>query len=388
MTTTTTWTDRRTTAPTGHPLLSPHDLAGLALPNRVVMAPMTRMRADHRGVPTPLMIEYYRQRAGAALIVSEGISPNIAGRHHPLQPGLDTEEQVAAWRSVTGAVHTAGGRIFAQLMHSGRNTHPANRPDGGIPVAPSAVVAPGPVHTLDGKVDPVVPRALTTEEVRRTVADHAEAARAAIRAGFDGVEIHGANGYLVHQFLADGTNLRADRYGGPVSGRIRFAVEVVEAVADAIGAHRVGLRISPGNKEGGMVERDPAPTYRALLAAIAPLGPAYLHLTDDPRYPALDDLRPRWSGTLVGNTGEHVETTQESATALVASGRADLVSVGRPYIFNPDVVERIAAGVAWAPIRGKDYHYGSGPHGYVDLPRHDAGTTLRTPAPISEKLEE
>ncbi|MFL1443928.1 oxidoreductase, partial [Nocardiopsis protaetiae] len=281
-----------------------------------------------------------------------------------------------------------GGRIFAQLMHGGRNSHPANLPGGGIPVAPAAVAAPGRVHTLDGKVDPVVPRALTAGQAREIAEGHAEAARRALRAGFDGVEIHGANSYLVHQFLADGTNPRTDRYGGSVAGRIRFAVEAVEAAADAIGAHRVGLRISPGNTEGGMVERDPAPVYRALLAALAPLGLAYLHVTDDPRFPALDDLRPRWAGTLVGNTGEHTETTRESATALVASGRADLVSVGRPYIFNPDVVERIAAGVAWTPIRGKDYHYGSGPHGYVDLPRHDAVATLRSSVSTSENIEE
>ncbi len=376
------------TAPTDHPLLTPYDLSGTPLANRVVMAPMTRLRADRDGAATPLMAEYYGQRAGAGLIVSEGIAPDPGGRIHPLQPGLDTPGQIKAWRPVTGAVHAAGGRIFAQLMHGGRNGHPANLPGGGSPVAPSAVAAPGRVHTLDGKADPVVPRALSAREARALAEGHAEAARRALRAGFDGVEIHGANSYLVHQFLADGTNLRTDRYGGPVAGRIRFAVEAVEAAADAIGAHRVGLRVSPGNREGGMAERDPAPVYRALLAALAPLGLAYLHVTDDPRYPALDDLRPRWAGTLAGNTGEHVETTRESATALVASGRADLVSVGRPYIFNPDVVERLAAGVAWAPIRGKDYHYGSGPHGYVDLPRHDAVATLRTSVSTRENAEE
>ncbi|CAL9484048.1 N-ethylmaleimide reductase [Nocardiopsis dassonvillei] len=386
MTTTTARTATHTAQT--HPLLTPHDLSGLTLPNRVVMAPMTRLRADRDGVPTPLMAEYYRQRAGAGLIVSEGIAPEPGGRIHPLQPGLDTAGQIEAWRPVTGGVHAAGGRIFAQIMHGGRNSHPANLPGDRTPVAPSAVAAPGRVHTLGGKADPVAPRALTARQARDLAEGHAEAARRALRAGFDGIEIHGANSYLVHQFLADGTNLRTDRYGGSVAGRIRFAVEAVEAAADAIGAHRVGLRISPGNPEGGMVERDPAPVYRALLAALAPLGLAYLHVSDDPRYPALDDLRPRWAGTLVGNTGEHVETTQESATALVASGRADLVSVGRPYIFNPDVVERIAAGVAWTPIRGKDYHYGSGPHGYVDLPRHDEVATLRMSVSTSENIEE
>lgn len=358
----------RTTADT---LLDAYALPGLVLPNRVVMAPMTRLRADRRSVPRPVMAEYYAQRAGAGLIVSEGIAPSPTGQQYLTQPGLFTEEQVEAWRQVTGAVHEAGGRIFAQIMHAGRNGHPANRLDGGLPLAPSAVRKPGTLHTLDGRVDTVVPRAMTVAEVRQAVTDHADAARAAIRAGFDGVEIHGANSYLPHQFLADNTNLRTDRYGGDLVGRIRFAVEVTEAVVDAVGAHRVGLRVAPGNPEGGMVEKDPAPVYRGLLAAVDPLGLAYLHVTDDPVYPALDDLRSRWSGTLMGNTGEHETTTPESAARLVSEGRADLVSVGRPYISNPDVVERVAAEVAWAPIRERDFHYTSGPRGYVDYPRHD-----------------
>ena len=358
----------RTTADT---LLDAYALPGLVLPNRVVMAPMTRLRADRRSVPRPVMAEYYAQRAGAGLIVSEGIAPSPTGQQYLTQPGLFTEEQVEAWRQVTGAVHEAGGRIFAQIMHAGRNGHPANRLDGGLPLAPSAVRKPGTLHTLDGRVDTVVPRAMTVAEVRQAVTDHADAARAAIRAGFDGVEIHGANSYLPHQFLADNTNLRTDRYGGDLVGRIRFAVEVTEAVVDAVGAHRVGLRVAPGNPEGGMVEKDPAPVYRGLLAAVDPLGLAYLHVTDDPVYPALDDLRSRWSGTLMGNTGEHETTTPESAARLVSEGRADLVSVGPPSINNPDVVERVAAEVAWAPIRERDFHYTSGPRGYVDYPRHD-----------------
>lgn len=257
-------------------------------------------------------------------------------------------------------------------MHAGRNGHPDNRPDGGLPVAPSAVPTTEPVHTVDGKVAPVVPRALTTDEIRDTVTEFADAARAAVRAGFDGIEIHGANSYLVHQFLADNTNLRADRYGGDIAGRIRFAVEVVRATADAIGPQRVGLRIAPGNPEFEMAEHNPAPVYRELLRVIDPLGLAYLHVTDNPDYPALADLRPRWSGSLVGNTGEHEETTAQSATRLVAEGRADLVSVGRGYISNPDVVERIAAGVRWSPIREKEFHYTSGPR--------DTWTTPNTPA--------
>ena len=354
-----------------NPLLAPYTLGPLHLPNRVVMAPMTRLRADLDGVPGDLMTTYYAQRAGAGLIVSEGIAPSTAGQQFLTEPGLYSAAQVEGWKRVTDAVHEAGGRIFAQLMHTGRSGHPANRPDGGTPVAPSAVTRTDPVHTLDGKVAPVAPRALTLREITETVSDYAASARAALRAGFDGVEIHGANGYLPHQFLADNTNLRTDAYGGGTAGRVRFPVEVTEAVADAVGAERVGLRLSPGNSEFEMVEHDPAPVYRELLRQISPLGLAYLHVTEDPRHPALAEARRDWPGALVGNTGEHEVTTPESAAALVAEGRSDLVSVGRPYIANPDVVERVAAGVPWAAIREKNFHYTSGARGYVDYPRHN-----------------
>ncbi|MBB6174515.1 N-ethylmaleimide reductase [Nocardiopsis mwathae] len=358
------------TAATGtrSPLLTPAAIAGTELPNRIVMAPMTRLRADTRGVPQPVMADYYAQRAGAGLIVSEGIAPSVRGQLFLNEPGLFTEEQIAGWRRVTDAVHAADGRIFAQIMHAGRNGHPANRLDGGTPEAPSAVATTRPLHTLGGKVDPVTPRAMTTADIRTTIDDHADAARAALRAGFDGVEIHSANGYLAHQFLADNTNVRTDAYGGGPADRARFAIELTEAVADAVGADRVGLRVAPGNPENELVEADPAPVYRALLAAVDPLGLAYLHVTDDPGYPALDDLRPRWSGTLIGNTGEHEETTRESAERLIREDRADLVSFGRPFISNPDLPARIADGVPWAPIREKNFHYTSGPRGYVDYP--------------------
>ncbi|WP_110050888.1 alkene reductase [Nocardiopsis sp. L17-MgMaSL7] len=353
------------------PLLDTYELGRLRLPNRVVMAPMTRLRADRDGVPGALMATYYAQRASAGLIISEGAAPSVEGQQYLTEPGLYSEAQVEGWRRVTDAVHAEGGRIFAQIMHAGRGGHPANRPDGGTPVAPSVVPRTDPVHTLDGKAAPVAPRELTLREIAGTVASYADAARAAVRSGFDGVEIHGANGYLPHQFLADNTNRRTDAYGGGTSGRIRFPVEVTEAVADAVGADRVGLRLSPGNRQFEMVERDPAPVYRELLRQVAPLGLAYLHVTDDPAHPALAEARRDWHGTLVGNTGEHRATTQEGAAALIAGGHADLVSVGRPYISNPDVVERLAAGVPWSVIREKDFHYASGPRGYVDYPRHD-----------------
>ncbi|MGW5876643.1 alkene reductase [Nocardiopsis terrae] len=354
-----------------NPLLDTYELGSLRLPNRVVMAPMTRLRADRSGVPGDLMAAYYAQRAEAGLIVSEGIAPDVPGQQYLTEPGLYTDAQVRGWRRVTDAVHAAGGRIFAQLMHAGRSGHPANRPDGGTPVGPSAVPRTDPVHTLDGKVAPAAPRAMSVREISETVAAYADAARAALRAGFDGVEIHGANGYLPHQFLADNTNLRTDAYGGGTSGRVRFPVEVTEAVADAVGADRVGLRISPGNSQFEMVEHDPAPVYRELLRLVSPLGLAYLHVTEDPARTVLARARRLWEGTLVGNTGEHEETTAESATSLVAEGRADLVSVGRPYIANPDVVGRLAARVPWAAIREKDFHYTTGPRGYVDYPGHN-----------------
>ncbi|ASU81662.1 alkene reductase [Nocardiopsis gilva YIM 90087] len=350
------------------PLLTSADLAGTELPNRIVMAPMTRLRADTSGVPQPIMAQYYAQRASAGLIVSEGISPSVRGQQYLTEPGLFSEEQVAGWTPVTAAVHAAGGRIFAQIMHAGRNGHPDNRIDGGQPEAPSAVPLTRPLHTLDGKIDPVMPRAMTTADIRAAIDDHAAAARAALRAGFDGVEIHSANSYLPHQFLADNTNLRDDAYGGSPTAHARFVVELTEAVADAVGADRVGLRIAPGNPENEITEADPAPVYRALLSAVDPLGLAYLHVTDNPDYPALDDLRPRWRGTLIGNTGEHEATTRESAERLIRDRRADLVSVGRPFISNPDLPERVAAGIAWAPIREKNFHYTSGPRGYIDYP--------------------
>ncbi|GAA3737531.1 N-ethylmaleimide reductase [Spinactinospora alkalitolerans] len=350
------------------PLLAPYALAALDLPSRVVMAPMTRFRADRRGVPTPMMAVYYAQRASAGLIVSEGVWPSVQGQQYLTEPGLATDEQVAAWRTVTDAVHAAGGRVFAQIMHAGRNGHPANRIDGGTPLAPSAVPLTAPMHTLEGKRAPVAPRAMSTAEVGQAAADHAAAARNALRAGFDGVEIHGANSYLPHQFLADNTNLRGDAYGGTAVNRARFVIELAEAVADAVGAERVGLRLAPGNPENEMVEADPAPVYRTALAAIDRLGLAYLHLTDGADYPALADLRPHWSGALVGNTGEHEVTTLESAERLISERGADLVSIGRPYIATPDLTERIAAGVPWSLPEG-DFHYGAGERDYIDYPR-------------------
>ncbi|WP_030270332.1 alkene reductase [Streptomyces sp. NRRL B-24484] len=343
-------------------------LGGRRLASRLVMAPMTRSRAYGPGAePTELMATYYAQRAGAGLVVTEGIQPSPVGQGYPDTPGLHTAGQVEAWRQVTDAVHREGGVIFAQLMHTGRIGHPSLLPDGLVPVAPSAVAAPGQVFTHEGPQDFVTPRELTDAEIRRTVADFAAAARNAIEAGFDGVEIHGANGYLVHQFLAPNTNLRTDGWGGGPQGRIRFAVEVVTAVAEAIGGDRVGLRISPGNPYNGIAEDDPREVYEALLDGIAGLDLAYLHLLEGPDRDLTARLRKAWQGTFVLNPFTHPAATGPEALALVEDGTADMIAYGALFLANPDLPARLAAG---GPFNTPDpaTFYGGDHRGYTDYP--------------------
>ncbi|MYT32951.1 MULTISPECIES: alkene reductase [unclassified Streptomyces] len=350
-------------------LLTPFSSTELALTNRMVMSPMTRFRAEEDGTPLPIVADYYRQRAGAGLIITEGIWPSRRGQSGWRIPGLESERQVAGWRHVTEAVHATGGRIFAQLMHGGRQGHPRSRILGDLPAGPSPVPVPGPVHVKDGKAAPVTPREMTYADIHTAIADHVAGARNAIRAGFDGVELHGANSYLIHQFLADNTNLRTDPYGGDVAGRIRFPLELVRAVADEVGAGRLGLRLSPGNPQFGMEEADPAPVYRALLAHLDGLGLAYLHLTDNDRYPALADLRPRWHGTLIANVGENrTPTTREAGEAVLTTGRADLVSYGRLFITNPDLPHRFAANLPLNTHIDQPGLYSHGAAGYTDYP--------------------
>ncbi|WP_067450975.1 alkene reductase [Actinomadura macra] len=351
------------------PLLHPYEGPHLTLPNRIAMAPMTRGRADDlTGVPHPLTKDYYVQRATAGLIVTEGIYPDIHGKAGPGIPGLVTDAQVAGWREVTEAVHAAGGTIFAQLWHVGRMTHPLNLPGGATPLAPSPVrIESEQIFTDVGDVDHVTPRAITIAEIEATVAAFAAEARNAVRAGFDGVEIHGANGYLIQQFLAENTNLRTDRFGGSLDGRIRFALDVVEAVAAEIGPERVGLRISPDNPENEIAERDPRGTYRALVDAIDPLGLAYLHVIERGAYGALADLRPRWSGTLIGNFNGEEATQQRAGEEVIAAGLADVFSFGRLFISNPDLPSRFATGAPLAPYV-PELVYGGEAEGYVDYP--------------------
>ncbi|MGF1429867.1 alkene reductase [Kitasatospora sp. LaBMicrA B282] len=343
-------------------------LGGKPLSNRIAMAPMTRSRAYGPGAePTELMATYYAQRAGAGLIVTEGIQPSAVGQGYPDTPGLHTPGQVAAWRTVTDAVHREGGVIFAQLMHTGRVGHPSLLPEGLVPVGPSAVAAKGRVYTHEGPKDFVTPKELSEAELRQTITDFADAARAAVAAGFDGVEIHGANGYLIHQFLAPNTNLRSDAWGGTVEGRIRFAVEVASAVAEAIGGHRVGLRISPGNPFNDIAEENPAEVYEALLAELAGLDLAYLHLMEGPDRALTTRLRKSWPGTFVLNPFTHPEVTGPAELKLVEDGTADMIAYGALFLANPDLPARLAAG---GPFNAPDAStfYGGDHRGYTDYP--------------------
>ncbi|MDI3405135.1 alkene reductase [Streptomyces cavernicola] len=346
----------------------PIDLPGIRLASRIVVAPMTRSRATAEALPTALTAEYYAQRASAGLIVTEGVQPSVVGQGYPNTPGLHTAEQIAAWRTVTDAVHAAGGRIFAQLMHTGRIGHPDLLPEGVVNVAPSPVAADGQVYTHEGPKEFVTPRELTDAEIRATVDDFAAAARNAVEAGFDGVELHGANGYLIHQFLSPGSNLRGDDWGGSVAGRIRFAVETVKAVAEAIGPGRTAIRLSPGNPFNSIVEPEPEPTYTALVDALAPLGLAYLHVVEvEPQARKVTAvLRERFGGVFVLSPATEGPTGPESL-ALVEDGTTDVVAYGQLFLANPDLPARLQAG---GPFNSPDpsTFYGGGAAGYTDYP--------------------
>lgn len=350
-------------------LLDSYQLKDLRLPNRIVMAPMTRARATPDGLATASHATYYAQRATAGLIVSEGVQPSLRGQSNPLTPGLHTDAQVAAWRPVTDAVHANGGRIFAQIQHAGRVGHHANV--GHDPVAPSAVRLEADLYTAHGLLPAPVPRALSTAEVREEVQAFADAARRAVLAGFDGVELHGANGYFIQQFLSSNVNQRTDAYGGSVVGRIRFPIEVAEAVADAIGAHRVGIRLSPGGRIWDMVEDDVPALYTALLESLDMLGLAYLHTLDSGGEELFRQLRRTWSGAYIVNPSAGIvgdPAGQALGERWLARG-ADLVSFGRAYLANPDLVERFRSGV---PLRTaeQDTYYQGGDRGYLDYASH------------------
>lgn len=343
-------------------LWSPVTAGDLQLPHRLAMAPMTRSRAREDGVPVPSNATYYAQRASLALVITEGTQPSEDGQGYLLTPGLHNDDQVEGWREVTSAVHDAGGRVVIQLMHVGRIAHPTNTPHGRPPVAPSPAAAEGEMFTTTGAQPMSVPRALSTDEVAGVVQDFRLAAADAVAAGADGVEIHAANGYLVHQFLSSNANQRSDAYGGSVANRIRFAVEVASAVADEIGPGRTGIRISPGNTFNDIVEGDTAELYEALVSALAPLGLAYLHILQLGEENVLDSLRAAWPGVLMLNRpGADLATR----VADLEAGRADVISVGTMALANPDLVERVRNGVQLNQPDPASF-YGGTDAGYLD----------------------
>ncbi|WP_318213126.1 alkene reductase [Streptomyces sp. SCL15-6] len=345
-------------------------LGPLTLPNRLVMAPLTRNRAEADGTPTPLMATYYAQRASAGLIVAEAATPNAVGQTYPNITAIHTARHVSGWRRVTDAVRAAGGGgMFLQLQHGGRVGHPAT--SGLTPVAPSPVPLPETIFTPDGHRPAVVPREMTAEDIRTTVADFVRAARNALDAGFEGVEVHSANGHLLHQFLARNTNLRTDGYGGSIEGRIRFTAEVTEAVAAEIGADRVGLRVSPGNTVNGIAEGETEEIYPALTERLGRLGLAYLHLVfADPQAPVFRKIRAGWPGTLVANPvlEEISGPAIEAASARLLEAGADLIALGRPFLANPDLVTRLRLGAPLNQVRDRYLMYVGGATGYTDYP--------------------
>ncbi|MFF5211743.1 alkene reductase [Streptosporangium sp. NPDC000396] len=342
---------------------TPFKLGALELPNRLVMAPMTRSRAYVEGIPSSLTALYYAQRASAGLIVTEGAQPSPAGKGYMNTPGLHTDEQVAGWREVTDAVHAAGGRIFAQIMHTGRIGHPDNT--GALPVAPSAVRPATQIFTPNGMQDIPTPVELSTGKVEATIGDFVDAARRAVDAGFDGVELHGANGYLIHQFLSQNANLRDDRFGGSVDGRIRFAVEAARAVAEAIGASRVGIRLSPGTGAQEVVEDDAHEVYPALVSALSEIGLAYLHLIAGGSDELYERVRALWPNTLIVNDPSLADPA-DAASHWLGRG-ADLVSLGRAFLANPDLPLRLRLG---ASLNEPDFTtaFGGDHRGYTDYP--------------------
>lgn len=352
-------------------LFDPIKLGAVAAPNRVLMAPLTRGRATRDHVPTALMKTYYAQRAAAGLILTEATGISREGLGWPYAPGLWTEGQVEGWKPVTAGVHGAGGRIFAQLWHMGRLVH-SSFLGGAAPVSASATTAPYKAHTYDGRQPYDEARALGRDEIPRVVGDYVAAARNAITAGFDGVQIHAANGYLIDQFLRDGSNLRRDDYGGPVESRVRLLGEVTAAVAGAVGAERTAVRLSPNGDSQGVNDGDPRRLFAAAAAVLSALGIAFLELREPgfegtfgkaevaPVHPV---IRAAFAGPLVLNSDYDFARAQKAIDA----GEADAITFGRTFLANPDLVERLRIG---APLNPDDMStwYGRGPQGYTDYP--------------------
>ena len=352
-------------------LLSPYKLSNLELPNRIVMAPLTRNRAGVGNVPGPLNATYYAQRASAGLIIAEATQVSPQGLGYPATPGIHSPEQVAGWKLVTDAVHQEDGRIFLQLWHVGRISHPDLQPDGMLPVAPSAITPRGEAATYEGMKPFVTPRALETSEIPGIVEQYRQGAKNALEAGFDGVEIHGANGYLLDQFLRDGTNQRTDEYGGSIENRARLLLEVTEAVVGVWGAQRVGVRLSPSGTFNDMHDSNPLETFGYATEALNRFGLAYLHIVEvteaDLRHGGTEVptsyLRDRFTGTLMVNAGYD----RDRGNAVIAKKEADLVSFGTLFLANPDLPRRFALK---APLNQPDpiTFYGGTEKGYTDYP--------------------
>ncbi len=354
-------------------LFNPITIGRHELPNRIFMAPMTRNRAPDT-IPNTLMKTYYGQRAEAGLIITEGSQISTQGVGYPATPGIHTDAQVAGWKAITDAVHENGGHVFCQLWHCGRVSHPDLQRDGALPVAPSPIAPAGEVMTYAGPKPFVAPRALELKEIPGIVADYAHAADCALRAGFDGVEIHGANGYLIDQFLRDGSNQRSDAYGGPVENRVRFLLEVVEAVSGACGADRVGVRLSPLQPFNDMRDSNPEATFTYAIGQLNRFGLAYLHITEmgketpgaaGPDFD-LGLLRNTWQGVYITNSGYD----KARANSAIASGAADAIAFGTLFLANPDLVTRFRLD---APLNEPDpaTFYGGGKDGYIDYPLLD-----------------
>jgi N-ethylmaleimide reductase len=353
-------------------LFQPVRLGPYQLANRIVMAPLTRSRAGADGVPCPLMGEYYAQRASAGLIIAEGTNISPQGRGYAFTPGLYTTAQVQAWQPVTQAVHAKGGRIFVQLWHVGRISHPSLQPVGALPVAPSAIRPAATSYTGTGFEPCVTPRALDTKEIPEIVDQYRHAAQNALAAGFDGAEIHAANGYLIDQFLRDSTNKRTDAYGGSREKRARFLVEVTEAVANICGSQRVGIRLSPFSPVNDIgPDSDPAATYTYVVKRLNDFGLAYVHIiegvTQGPReVPGgfdLQILRRSFRGLYIANNGYDLDLAREARRRNLA----DLIAFGRLYIANPDLVDRLRMG-ARLNVPDRATFFGGGAAGYTDYP--------------------
>lgn len=351
-------------------LFSPYQLGHLTLPNRLVMAPLTRSRAAEGNVPTPLMAEYYAQRASAGLIIAEAtqISPEGQGYHRT--PGIHSDAQVAAWKQITQAVHARGGRIFLQLWHVGRISHTAFQPGNRAPLAPSPIMATAQTF-VDGQfVNVSQPREIATAEIPGIAGQYKTAARNALAAGFDGVEVHGANGYLIDQFLRDKTNHRTDSYGGSIANRARFLIEVLQAVIEEAGAERTGIRLSPVTTFGDIADSDPQPLFNHVVSEINRMAPVYIHVIEGEtgnraKSASFDyaELRRRFDGTYIANN----EYDLGMALAALAERQADLICLGRPFISNPDLVERLRQGAELNKIDPATL-YGGDAHGYTDYP--------------------